>query len=60
MKHVNLKPLKGTARQPIMGTIPEAVWTEMRGTLNELDLEFNQVVFDGYKVGGFFALQSQL
>ena len=58
MKHVNLKTLKGTARQPIMGTIPEAVWTEMRGALNELDLEFNQVVFDGYKVGGFFALHN--
>ena len=58
IKHVNLKTIKGTARQPIMGTIPEAVWTEMRGVLNELDLEFNQVVFDGYKVGGFFALHN--
>jgi len=58
LSHVNLKTIKGTARQPIMGTIPEAVWTEMRGALNELDLEFNQVVFDGYKVGGFFALHN--
>lgn len=58
LRHINLKTIRGTARQPIMGTIPEAVWTEMRGVLNELDLEFNQVVFDGYKVGGFFALHN--
>src|SRR5690606_8348012 len=50
---VNFKPLKGTARQNITGTIPEAVWTEMVGALNELEISFNQVEVDGYKVGGF-------
>ena len=29
IKRVNLRPVAGTARQRIMGTIPEAVWTEM-------------------------------
>lgn len=53
---VNLKPVAGTARQPIMGDIPEAIWTEMCAKLNELNLTFNAVEVDGYKVGGFFAI----
>jgi len=53
---VNYKPLKGTARQNITGTVPEAVWTEMVGALNELEISFNQVEVDGYKVGGFVVI----
>lgn len=53
---VNYKPLKGTARQNVTGTIPEAVWTEMVGALNELEIKFNQVEVDGYKVGGFVVI----
>lgn len=53
---VNYKPIKGKARQNITGTIPEAVWTEMVGALNELEMNFNQVEVDGYKVGGFIAV----
>ncbi len=53
---VNYKPLKGTARQNITGTVPEAVWTEMVGALNELEISFNQVEVDGYKVGGFIPI----
>lgn len=52
-KHINVRTLKGTARQPIMGLIPEAVWTEMCGKLNELDFSFGIVDVDGYKVGGY-------
>ena len=50
---VNLKPVPGKARQNVAGTIPEAIWTETVGSLNELALLFNQVEVDGYKVGGF-------
>lgn len=53
-KHVNVRQLSGDGRMVIMGTIPEAVWTEMCGTLNEMDLVFNDVEVDGYKVGGYF------
>lgn len=53
---VNVRPVAGTARQRIMGKIPEAIWTEMCARLNELDLGFNDVEVDGYKVGGFFAV----
>ena len=55
-KKVNLRPVAGKARQRIMGTIPEAIWTEMCAKLNELDLGFNDVEVDGFKVGGFFAV----
>ena len=55
-KHVNAVQVGGTARQVVMGTVPEAVWTEMCATLNELDLSFYGVEVDGYKVGGYFAI----
>ena len=55
-KHVFVRPVNGTARETVMGTIPEGVWTEMCANLNELDLGFNDVEVDGYKVGGFFAI----
>ena len=52
-KHVYVRPLRGEGRMTIMGTIPEAVWTEMCASLNELSFGFNDVEVDGYKVGGF-------
>ena len=39
---VNYKPLKGKARQNVNGTIPEAVWTEMVGALNELEISLDR------------------
>lgn len=60
MSHVNLKQLKGTSRQNIMGAIPEAVWTEMCANINELDLGFNDVELDGYKVAGFIKICNAL
>lgn len=51
--YVLVRPVSGKARQTVAGTIPEAVWTEACGNLNELDFTFNGVEVDGYKVGGF-------
>ena len=51
--YVNYRRVSGTARQPVMGSIPEAIWTEACATLNELTIVFNAVDTDGYKVGGF-------
>lgn len=51
-KHVNVRRVPGKARQTVMGTIPEAVWTEMCAKINELNLSFTGVEVDGYKVGG--------
>ena len=52
-KHVYVRPLRGEGRMTIMGTIPEALWTETCASLNELSFGFNDVEVDGYKVGGF-------
>ena len=53
MNRVNVVTINGKGRMTIAGTIPEAIWTEMCATINELDIKFNQVVIDGYKVAGF-------
>lgn len=55
-KHVNVRQISGTGRAVVMGTIPEAVWTDCCANLNELDLVFNDVELDCWKVGGFFAV----
>lgn len=57
---MNVKPVKGKARKNIAGTYPEAVWTEMCGALNELDITFNQITVDGYKVGGFICIDNDI
>lgn len=56
IKHVNLKPVKGEARQLVAGTVPEAIWTEACASLNELALNFYDEEVDGYKVGGYIAV----
>lgn len=56
ISRVTRRPVAGKARQRIMGTVPEAVWTEMCAVLNEMDLGFNDIEVDGYKVGGFFSV----
>ena len=56
INRVRLVRVSGTARQPIMGVIPEAVWTEMCANINELDFSFTKVEVDGYKVGGYVAV----
>lgn len=53
---VRVKTVGGKARQNIMGAVPEGIWTEAVGKLNELSLSFNQVEVDGYKVGGFIPI----
>lgn len=50
---VRLRQVRGKARQNIVGTVPEAVWTEMVGTLNDLTVSISQIETDGYKVGGY-------
>ena len=53
IKHVNLQHVPGKARQTILGVSPEAIWTEVCGKLNELDLDMYGVEVDAFKVGGF-------
>ena len=60
IKYVNLQQVGGTARETVMGTVPEAVWTEMCANLNELALAFTDAEVDGYKVGGFIPVCNAL
>lgn len=53
MNRVRMRNVTGEARHTIAGTVPEAVWTEMCGAINELTFVFNQITLDGYKVAGF-------
>ena len=53
LNRVRVRNVTGEARQTIAGIVPEAVWTEMCGAINELSFVFNQVTLDGYKVAGF-------
>lgn len=55
-KHVNVRQIGGDGRAVIMGTIPEAVWTDCCANLNELDLVFNDFEVECWKVGGYFAV----
>lgn len=58
MKHVNMKPVSGKARVRVQGVVPEAVWTEQGGKINELSIGFTGTDVDGYSVAGAFTLQN--
>ena len=60
LNRVRVRSVPGQARQTIAGTVPEAVWTEMCGAINELDFVFNQITLDGYKVAGFVPVCNSL
>lgn len=52
LNRVRVRNVPGESRQTIAGTVPEAIWTEMCGAINELNFVFNQITLDGYKVAG--------
>jgi HK97 family phage major capsid protein len=60
IKYVNVKPVGGIARQNIIGAVPEGVWMEATGALNELDMALNQIEVDGYMVGGILWVPNSL
>lgn len=60
INRVRVRNVGGEARQTIAGTVPEAVWTEMCGAINELTFVFNQVTLDGFKVAGFIPVCNSL
>ena len=57
---VRVRSVSGQARQTVAGTVPEAIWTESCGAINELDFDFGQLTVDGYKVAGFVAVCNSL
>ena len=60
LNRVRVRNVAGEARQTVAGIVPEAVWTEMCGVINELTFVFNQVTLDGYKVAGFIPVCNAL
>ena len=52
-KHAFVRPVRGDARQNVLGAIPEAVWTECCATLNEIDLAVYDASVYCNKVGAF-------
>lgn len=60
ISQVTVKSVSGKARQNIIGAVPEGVWTEAIGTLNELAFTINQVEVDAYKVGGYIPLYNSI
>ena len=60
LRRVRVRNVPGEARQTIAGTVPEAVWTEMCGAINELSFHFNQITLDGYKVAGYIPICNSL
>lgn len=60
LPYVNVKRVGGTSRQNIVGAVPEGVWIEATGALNDLDMSFNQIELDGYMVGGIIYVHNSL
>lgn len=60
LRRVRVVSLPGEGRQTIAGTVPEAIWTEMCGAINELSFSFNQITTDGFKVAGFVPVCNSL
>lgn len=60
LNRVRVRDIRGEARQTIAGTVPEAIWTEMCGAINELSFVFNQITMDGYKVAGYVPVCNSL
>lgn len=55
-KHADVVAVSGQAVKPVMGTIPEAVWTQCCGNINKLNLTFNAAEVGCWKVAGYFQL----
>lgn len=53
-KHANVRQIAGNGTEVVMGTIPEAVWTDCCGNINDLSLVFNDAEVACWKVGGYF------
>ena len=57
-KHVHSESLRGNARQNIVGTASDAVWTETVANINEIVLDFTQLEVDGYMLAGYMAISN--
>ncbi len=54
--HVNRQRVAGEATQNILASVPEAVWTETVGKINEAMFAINQVRVKGAKIGAYISV----
>ena len=57
---VRLRAVSGHARQNIVGKVPEGIWMEMAGALNNLEFRITDIETDGFKVGGFIPIDNYI
>lgn len=55
-KYMDAETISGTSAQNILATIPEAVWTETKDWLKELEMNIYQMKTSGNMVAGFIPL----
>ena len=60
INRVRVRNVNGEARQTVAGLVPEAIWQEMCGAINELTFTFGQFALDGYKVAGYIPVCNAL
>ena len=53
-KYLDVRSLGGNGRLVVQGKIAEAIWTECCANINELNLAFNQVEVNCFKIAGFY------
>ena len=56
LQHVNHQRVGGEGTQNVLAGVPEAVWTDTIGKLNEIEFEFNQIQTGGSKLGAYVAV----
>ena len=55
-KYMDAETIQGTSAQNILATIPEAVWTETKDWIKELEMKIYQMKTAGNMVAGFIPL----
>ena len=58
--YIHSESIRGNARQNIVGTGAEAVWSEMLANINEITLDFTQLEMDGYMLAGYMAIPNDI
>ena len=53
---VAVRRISGDGRMIIVGSVPEAIWTDCCANLNELEFGFNDLEVFCWKVGGYYAI----
>lgn len=57
---VHSMTIGGNARQPVTGSIPEAIWTDALGTFNEDQIDLRAIDMDSYLVSAFVPVPNSI